>query len=242
MVGERFLVTCTNALPVLALESELLAPEERLGAYLEKRAQRKSGGAATQVLNKLEQSVMDYYKDTDTLDAVRVKALVGHYLLHPFYLSTYQVQHVLELNRYITWVLKLLDSLIADPSPLLRGEVNGLQYWNAPITHNPLMVYVHHTPSWGNAALIRLLLGGLKEMRVWTLRHSLETQEGGKLDFRAMHAGLQHEAWAALEAHPIDNLGCERVLAQDCYRTATSLACWVQGCACMHVRLWSSGV
>ena len=101
MVGERFLVTCTNALPVLALESELLEPKERLGAYLEKRAHRKSGGAATQILNKLEQSVMDRYRDTDTLDAVRVKALLGHYLLHPFYLSTYQIKHVLELNNYV---------------------------------------------------------------------------------------------------------------------------------------------
>ena len=98
MVGERFLVTCTNALPVLAMESELTPENERLGACLEARRQRKSGSNSSKTLNKLEQSVVDYYRDTDVLDAVRVKALVGHYLLHPFYLSTYQVRHVLELN------------------------------------------------------------------------------------------------------------------------------------------------
>lgn len=35
--------------------------------------------------------------------------------------------------------------LVIDPSPLLRGEVNGLQYWNAPITFDPLLKYALHT-------------------------------------------------------------------------------------------------
>lgn len=42
------------------------------------------------------------------------------YLLHPMYLSTYQIDHVLELNSYVAWVLDLLARLIADPSPLQR--------------------------------------------------------------------------------------------------------------------------
>jgi hypothetical protein len=88
MVGERFLVTCTNALPVLALESELVPTGERLTEYLEVRRRRKS----IKTLNRLEESIIKFYQDHDTLDAVRVKALVGHYLLHPMYLSTYQVR------------------------------------------------------------------------------------------------------------------------------------------------------
>ena len=66
---------------------------------------------------------------------------------------------MLELSAYVTWVLVLLDALIVDPLPLLRGEVNGLQYWNAPITWDPLIVYVHHTPSWGEANFLRMLKG-----------------------------------------------------------------------------------
>ena len=58
----------------------------------------------------------------DEFDALRVKAIVGHYLLHPLYLSTYHIEHVLELNEYMKWVLKLLDVLILDPTPLLKGD------------------------------------------------------------------------------------------------------------------------
>ena len=219
MVGERFLVTCTNALPVVALESELVPDDERLSAYLKVRGKRKSGATASTLLNKLEQSIMDYYKDPDVVDAVRVKAIVGHYLLHPFYLSTYQVEHVLELNPYTDWVLSLLDALVIDPSPLLRGEVNGLQYWNAPITFDPLLKYALHTPARGDTNFLKMLVGGLKEMRVWAARHSAEMRDGGKLDLGAMRAELREETWTAMASHPVDNLGCERVLAHDCYLT-----------------------
>ena len=56
-----------------------------------------------------------------------IKAIVGHYLLHHLYLSTYHVSHVLELNDYVVWVLALFDRLIADPAPLLAGEGRGAQ-------------------------------------------------------------------------------------------------------------------
>ena len=41
IVGERFLVTYTNAVPMVALESELTKPEERLSALMEVRRVRK---------------------------------------------------------------------------------------------------------------------------------------------------------------------------------------------------------
>jgi hypothetical protein len=34
-----------------------------------------------------------------------------------------------------------------------------------------------------------------------------------------MNLDLRSTSWSALEAHPVDNLSCERVLAQDCYIT-----------------------
>lgn len=76
MVGERFLVTNTNALPCVAIMSHLLPPEERLDARLEKMRIRKSAGARTH--NKLEASVLARYKDNVTFDALRCKAVVGH--------------------------------------------------------------------------------------------------------------------------------------------------------------------
>ena len=68
--------------------------------------------------------MLEHYKDPDEFDALRVKAIVGHYLLHPLYLSTYHVNHVLDLNNYMQCVLELFDRLIVDPSPLLAGEVS----------------------------------------------------------------------------------------------------------------------
>ena len=79
IVGERFLVTFTNALPAVAMESELTPEAERLSALMELRRIRKS---KDKIHNRLEQSVIDHYKDTDEYDALRVKAIVGHYLLH----------------------------------------------------------------------------------------------------------------------------------------------------------------
>ena len=66
--------------------------------------------------------------------AARVKAIVGHYLLHPLYLSTYHIEHVLELNDYMKWVLNLLDVLILDPTPLLEGDVHALQYFHRALS------------------------------------------------------------------------------------------------------------
>ena len=81
---------------------------------METRRIRKSGDKTH---NRLEASVLDHYKDPDEFDALRVKAIVGHFLLHPLYLSTYHINHVLELNDFVTWVLALFDRLIADPAP-----------------------------------------------------------------------------------------------------------------------------
>eukprot|EP00966_Prymnesium_polylepis_P179519 4156795-Prymnesium_polylepis.1 len=74
IVGERFLVTYTNAVPVVALESERLEPHEKLSAMMELRRVRKSGD---KTLNRLEASVLEHYKDHDVIDAMRVKAIVG---------------------------------------------------------------------------------------------------------------------------------------------------------------------
>ena len=148
IVGERFLVTYTNALVAVALQSELTPPAERLDALMEVRRTRKSSNKAH---NRLEASVLEHYKDHDEFDALRVKAIVGHYLLHPLYLSTYHMEHVLELNEYVTWVLTLFDALIADPAPLLKGEVHALQYWNRALQHEPLPVHALEsgTRTWG---------------------------------------------------------------------------------------------
>jgi hypothetical protein len=216
IVGERFLVTYTNALPVVALQSELTPEEERLSAMMEVRRVRKSGDKTH---NRLEASVLEHQKDCDEFDALRVKAIVGHYLLHPLYLSTYHVNHVLELNEYVTWVLALLDGLIADPTPLLAGEVHTLQYWNRPLQHEPLLLHALHTPSWGDANFLRMLKAGLEHARKWTVRHSEEHLSGGALDYASMHAALAAEMWQELESHPIDNLAAERTLALDCYLT-----------------------
>ena len=217
IVGERFLVTYTNALPAVALESELIEdPAERLSAMMELRRVRKSGDKK---LNRLEESVLEHYKDHDEYDALRVKAIVGHYLLHPLYLSTYHVSHVLELNDYVVWVLALFYRLIADPAPLLAGEAHALQYWNRPLQHEPLLIHAHHTPSWGDVAFLRMLKAGLEHARIWTVRHSEEHLSGGALDYRSMEAALAAEAWWELESHPVDNLAAERTLALDCYFT-----------------------
>jgi len=113
IVGERFLVTYTNALPVVALESELTLEVQRLSSMMEVRRVRKT---SDKTHNRLEASVLEHYKDQDQYDALRVKAIIGHYLLHPLYLSTYHIHHVLELNDYLVWVLQLLDALIVDAS------------------------------------------------------------------------------------------------------------------------------
>ena len=88
--------------------------------------------------------------------AARVKAIVGHYLLHPLYLSTYHIEHVLELNDYMKWVLNLLDVLILDPTPLLEGDVHALQYFHRALQHEPLLTHALHTPAWGDAAFLRM--------------------------------------------------------------------------------------
>ena len=63
IVGERFLVTYTNAVPAVALESELIEdPAERLSAMMELRRVRKSGDKKH---NRLEESVLEHYKDSD---------------------------------------------------------------------------------------------------------------------------------------------------------------------------------
>ena len=216
IVGERFLVTYTNAVPIVALESERLEPHEKLSAMMELRRVRKSGD---KTFNRLEASVLEHYKDHDVIDALRVKAIVGHYLLHPLYLSTYHVNHVLELNDYMAWVLLLLDALIVDPTPLLKGEVHALQYWNRPLKDEPLLVHSLHTPSWGDANFLRMLKAGLEHAKTWTVRHSVEHLSGGALDWRSMSAELSAQAWYELESHPIDNLAAERTLALDCYLT-----------------------
>ena len=216
IVGERFLVTYTNAVPAVALESELTPEAERLSAMMEVRRVRKSGEKKH---NRLEESVLEHYKDPDEYDALRVKAIVGHYLLHPFYLSTYHIRHVLELNKYAEWVLQLLDRLIDDPAPLLAGDVHALQYWNRPLQHEPLLVHAHHTPQWGNANFLRMLKAGLEHARIWTVRHSEEHLSGGVLDYESMQASLAAQMWHELESHPIDNLAAERTLALDCYLT-----------------------
>eukprot|EP00966_Prymnesium_polylepis_P188424 4366623-Prymnesium_polylepis.1 len=68
----------------------------------------------------------------------------------------------------MAWVLALFDRLIADPSPLLAGEVHALQYWNRPLQQEPLLIHAHHTPSWGDAAFLRMLKAGLEHARIWT--------------------------------------------------------------------------
>jgi len=140
-------------------------------------------------------------------------------LLHPLYLSTYHIEHVLELNEYMKWVLKLLDVLILDPTPLLKGDVHALQYFHRALQHEPLLVHALHTPAWGDAAFLRMLKAGLEHARTWTVRHSQEHLPGGALDYDAMSATLAKEAWVELESHPIDNLAAERTLALDCYLT-----------------------
>ena len=55
MVGERFLVTYTNAVPIVALESELVPENERLSPLMEQRRIRKSGDKTH---NRLEASVL----------------------------------------------------------------------------------------------------------------------------------------------------------------------------------------
>eukprot|EP00966_Prymnesium_polylepis_P160207 3703969-Prymnesium_polylepis.1 len=134
-------------------------------------------------------------------------------------MSTYHVSHVLELNDYMAWVLELFDQLIADPSPLLAGQVHALQYWNEPLKHEPLLIHAHHTPSWGDAAFLRMLKAGFEHARIWTVRHSEEHLSGGALDYHSMEAALAAEVWCELESHPIDNLAAERTLALDCYLT-----------------------
>ena len=218
-VGERFLVTFTNALICLALNSELTPANERIGSMLEVRRVRKSGSNSQKMFNKLEQSVLDHYKDPDEFDALRVKALVGHYLLHPLYLSTYHIDHVLELNKYVEWVLELFDSLIADPAPLLCGEVHALQYWARPLKHEPLLVHALHTPTWGDANFLRMLKAALEHGRTWTIRHSEEHLPGGALDYMKCGREMGELMWAELDSHPIDNLAAERTLALDCYLT-----------------------
>ena len=216
IVGERFLVTYTNALPVVAMESELVKEGERLSDLMEVRRIRKSGDKSH---NRLEQSVLEHYKDHDEYDALRVKAIVGHYLLHPLYLSTYHIKHVLELNKYVQWVLTLLDGLVADPTPLLQGDVHALQYWNRPLQYEPLLVHALHTPSWGDANFLKMLERGLRHARTWTVRHSEEHLKGGALDYEGMSSKLAESMWHELESHPIDNLAAERTLALDCYLT-----------------------
>ena len=215
MVGKRFLVTYTNAVPIVALESELVPENERLSPLMEQRRIRKSGDKTH---NRLEASVLEHNKDPDEFDALRVKAIVGHYLLHPLYLSTYHVNHVLELNDYMKWVLELLDMLIVDPTPLLKGDVHALQYWNRPLQHEPLLVHALHTPVHGDAAFLRMLKAGLEHARTWTIRHSTEHLVGGALDYHSMRASLA-KVWHELESHPIDNLAAERTLTLDCYLT-----------------------
>ena len=53
IVGERFLVTYTNAVPAVALESELIPAEERMSTLMEVRRVRKSKDKAH---NRLEAS------------------------------------------------------------------------------------------------------------------------------------------------------------------------------------------
>ena len=216
IIGERFLVTFTNSKVAVALESELIPETERLSTLMETRRVRK---ATDKQHNRLEASVLEHYKDHDEFDALRVKAIVGHYLLHPLYLSTYHIEHVLELNEYMKWVLKLLDVLILDPTPLLKGDVHALQYFQRALQHEPLLVHALHTPAWGDAAFLRMLKAGLEHARTWTVRHSQEHLPGGALDYDAMSATLAKEAWVELESHPIDNLAAERTLALDCYLT-----------------------
>jgi hypothetical protein len=216
IVGERFLVTYTNAKVAVALESELIPEAERLSTLMETRRVRK---ATDKTHNRLEASVLEHYKDHDEFDALRVKAIVGHYLLHPLYLSTYHIDHVLELNDYMKWVLQLLDALILDPMPLLKGDVHALQYFHRALQHEPLLAHALHTPVWGDAYFLRMLKAGLQHARTWTVRHSEEHLAGGALDYNAMSATLAKEAWVELESHPIDNLAAERTLALDCYLT-----------------------
>ena len=62
------------------------------------------------------------------------------------------------------------------------------------------MRFVHHTPPWGDVIFLRLLEGGLKQMRVMALRHSAETQNGGTLDVSRMREELRQEMWTAIGA------------------------------------------
>lgn len=238
IVGERFLVTYTNAIPAVALESELTPADERLSALMEVRRIRKSDH---KVHNRLESSVLEHYKDPDEFDALRVKAIVGHYLLHPLYLSTYHLDHILELNDYCLWVLSLLESLIADPTPLLKGEVHALQYWNRPLQHEPLLAHAHHVPAWGNETFLRMLKSGLQHAHTWTKRHCEEHLPGGKLDYKSMSSALAAHMWVELESHPIDNLAAERTLALDCYLTKV-LGTRLRVCARESMVKWSMNV
>ena len=126
---------------------------------------------------------------------------------------------MLELNEYMKWVLNLLDALILDPMPLLKGDVHALQYFHRALQHEPLLAHALHTPVWGDAYFLRMLKAGLQHARTWTVRHSEEHLAGGALDYDAMSATLAKEAWVELESHPIDNLAAERTLALDCYLT-----------------------
>ena len=160
MVGERFLATFTNARVAVALNSDLLPEEQRLPAMLEVRRVRKG---QRKEHNRLEESILDHYKNPIEYDALRAKSILGHYLLHPLYMSTYMVKHVLELNSYYSWLEDRMEELIEDPTPLLEGRIHALQYWHTAIRHDPLMRYAHHTPAWGDADMKRMLVAGLEE-------------------------------------------------------------------------------
>ena len=131
--------------------------------YLETRRQRKD----RHQLNWLEVAVVDAYKDELLFDAEPAMAIVGERLLLPMYNACYQLKHVLALNSYWQWLVAVLVGLVADPGPLLRGEVHGLSYFNTPLNRtDDLLKYALHTPARGDADFLRLLRVGLTRSRV----------------------------------------------------------------------------
>ena len=103
MVGERNLVESHNARVYVTLE-------RRLSHYLSVRKKRKDNN----LLNLLELSVLNGYKDEVLYDAERALAVIGEGVLLPMYEATYLVEHLLQMSEYYVWLDNTLEKLIDD--------------------------------------------------------------------------------------------------------------------------------